>query len=252
MQTKPFFSVIIPTLNEEKYLPRLLNCLCHQTFKNFEIIVVDANSNDNTIRKVRKYQSFIPKLRLATSKIRNCRYQRNLGAKRATGEYLVLLEADVMVKSSYLREIHKTITEEKAVFLTTWQEPDSSLVLDRGISAVLNLAMEFARIIRQPFSGAFNTIVRKDIFYKMKGFNENLRMSDDHDFAIRVHKAGYKLEILRNPLLLYSMRRFHSEGRVSVLIKYVQAAIYLIFLGPKTAKLNCVDYPMGGHVHRNN
>ena len=48
-------SIIVPTLNEEKHIPNLLNCLKNQTYKNFEIIVVDAHSNDKTKEVVKKF-----------------------------------------------------------------------------------------------------------------------------------------------------------------------------------------------------
>ena len=49
--TKSFFSIIIPALNEAKYLPHLLDDLSDQTFQDFEVIIVDGNSNDQTVAK---------------------------------------------------------------------------------------------------------------------------------------------------------------------------------------------------------
>jgi len=53
------FSICIPTLNEEKYLPLLLNCLLNQDYKNFEVIISDGGSTDKTIEVAKKYQNYL-------------------------------------------------------------------------------------------------------------------------------------------------------------------------------------------------
>ena len=85
---KPFFSVIIPTLNEEKYLPNLLDDLTKQKEENFEIIIVDGKSEDRTIDVAMKYKNKYL-IKTVVSQKRNLCYQRNFGAKNSVGEYLV-------------------------------------------------------------------------------------------------------------------------------------------------------------------
>ena len=81
----PHFSIVIPCLNEEKYLPKLLTNLEKQTLKDFEVIVVDGQSEDKTLAKA---TSFNNRLKIKTLKAdkRNVSFQRNLGAKNAKGE----------------------------------------------------------------------------------------------------------------------------------------------------------------------
>ena len=74
------FSVIIPTLNEEKYVGVLLNSLEKQEFKDFEVLVVDGNSKDSTCKVVRAYTKSVPNFRLIKSPKRGVAYQRNYGA----------------------------------------------------------------------------------------------------------------------------------------------------------------------------
>jgi len=74
----PYFSVIIPTLNEEKFLPKLLNDLKRQKEKNFEIIVVDGNSSDKTKEAAEAYKKHFPAFKFLTAKKANVSYQRNL------------------------------------------------------------------------------------------------------------------------------------------------------------------------------
>src|SRR3989344_4421237 len=102
-------SIVIPTLNEEKYIPNLLNCLKNQTFKNFEIIVVDANSRDNTKKTISKFKDL--KIKIINSKIRNPGYQRNLGVKNAKNERILFLDADTKISEDFLEKTLKEIKD---------------------------------------------------------------------------------------------------------------------------------------------
>ena len=81
-----FFSVVIPTLNEELFLPNLLEDFKKQKVKNFEIIVVDAKSKDKTRKIVKSFKQSL-KIKLFLSNKKNVAYQKNLGAKKAKGRY---------------------------------------------------------------------------------------------------------------------------------------------------------------------
>ena len=82
---KPFFTIIIPTLNEENFVGRLLNDLVKQTFNNFEIILVDGRSTDTTIEVVKKYAKILPFRKIIKIGGRNVSKQRNRGAQSASG-----------------------------------------------------------------------------------------------------------------------------------------------------------------------
>ena len=86
-------SIIIPTLNEENYVGKLLDCLCRQTYKDFEVIVVDGNSRDKTISVVEKFRKKL-NLRLIKSE-RGVSLQRNVGAKHSKYDRLVFFDADI-------------------------------------------------------------------------------------------------------------------------------------------------------------
>ena len=80
MDHLPYFSVIIPTLNEELYIPNLLTDLTHQKVFNFEVIVVDGKSSDKTKLIVGLFKNKLPLTFLESSKS-NVSLQRNMGAK---------------------------------------------------------------------------------------------------------------------------------------------------------------------------
>lgn len=245
---KPFFSIIIPTLNEELYLPRLLQNLSKQTLRNFEVIIVDGESEDNTVRLAKQFIDKLPVLNIMTTSKRNSRYQRNLGAKKARGKFLVLLEADVQIIPEFLEKIYSFISSRQTSFLTTRLATDSSGTIDKLMIIIANRLIRLAKIIGKPFAGGFNTIVRRDIYHRVKGYREDLAISDDHDFAVRVCQAGYELTILKDPHIISSFRRYESSGMFSVLWIYAKANFYFLFKGPVLAK--DFQYPMGGHVHQ--
>ena len=247
MGKDPFFSVIIPTLNEEKYLPRLLTTLTKQTYTDFEVIIVDGHSEDKTTAKAKKFSVLLKNLRIITSNKRNLPYQRNLGAKNATGTFFVFFDADVLLPPEFLEGIHYTIVSRKCSFVTTWFVTDSKKSSDELLILFINLGIEVSKVIGKPLAHGPNTTISKQAFLKVGGYKENLKMSEDHDFTMRVSKAGYDLIILKEPQLIFSLRRFVSQGRLKVLHTWWWSAVHTLLIGPPTT--NFFNYEMGGHVH---
>lgn len=246
---KPFFSVIIPTLNEERYLPRLLVSLSLQTSRNFEVIVVDGKSEDHTRSVFLRYRSRLPKSRFFAVNRRNVAYQRNYGAHKSRGRFLVFLDADCNIPVTFLNELHKKIRFDHLVFATTWITPDSPSLRYRIMITVGNLIQELVRNTPIPFAGGYNTIIRRDVFLRLGGFREDLKINEDHDFAIKARKNGIALSVLRKPIVTYSTRRYSSEGLLRLIPKLAYGQLYMHLVGPVTGHF---DYQMGGHVHKKN
>jgi glycosyltransferase involved in cell wall biosynthesis len=247
MVPKPFLSVIIPTLNEEQMLPKLLSTLAVQSYRNFEVIVVDGKSTDKTISAAKKFLNHLPSLRIYTSDKKNVSIQRNLGGREALGKYLVFFDADVQVPRNFLRAIVSRIEKKKSILLTTWIKPSSHDSEALVMVAVTNIGSEAAKIIERPFAGGYNTIVLKSVFEHMGGFNPAVFHGEDHDFTIRCFDAGIKLDILKNPRLIYSTRRFEKYGYFSIIKKDTRSAVYNILKKPITKAI--FDYPMGGEIY---
>jgi glycosyltransferase involved in cell wall biosynthesis len=240
------FSIIIPTLNEEIYIPHLLNSLSEQTYKEFEVIIVDAFSEDKTISLIKQFSPLLPSLTILEVKKKNVAFQRNLGAKHAQGEFFIFLDADVLLPKNFLKSIKKQIAKRHAVLLTTWIKPDVNRKIYKTFAMALNLSLEIVNAIDKPFTPGHEIIVKSDVFSKIK-FNETIFGSEDHDFSLRAKKAGIDLCVLRTPVLTASMRRFQSQGILSTLRKHMYGYFNTLIFGPGEKKL--YDYPMGGHVH---
>ena len=244
----PYFSVIIPTLNEEKYLPKLLKDLVKQTYQDFEVVLVDGKSDDKTVEVFKKSKQELPRQQLIISQKRNVGHQRNLGGFAACGKYLIFFDADVHVEPTFMEEVHLASIKQGFKFATTWIAADSNKSIDKTLALLSNLGQELSRAIDKPFSGGFNTIVLKSVFEKVKGYREDLKMNEDQDLAIRVYKKNIDVVILQEPKVTFSYRRFRSEGRLTVLRKYAKALVYFYLKGPITHEL--FEYNMGGHVHK--
>jgi glycosyltransferase involved in cell wall biosynthesis len=226
-------SIVIPALNEENYLPRLLQSLHRQTLTDFEIIVADAGSQDATRQIAEHYGCrVVPGGRIAQG--------RNAGARQATGEYLLFLDADVTVAPTFLAELLFTVRSKHLDVASGFITPDSNLFFDRIMVAVSNL-WHFAIQHVYPHASGFYIIARKSLHEKIGGFDEELFLTEDHDYVIRAARQG-KFRYLWQPQVKFSVRRLEKEGRWKLIGKFLVLEIYMIF---KKVKEEVVIYEFG-------
>ncbi len=240
---KPFFSIVIPTLDEEKFVPQLLDDLVKQEEKSFEVVVVDGNSQDETVKTVLSYKKRLP-LQLVQTNRSNVAYQRNLGAKKARGKYLVFLDADVRLPHTFLRLIKAAIDNTKQKLVTTYITSDSGDIRDELICILTNWGVRFSKFIKKPFIEGYDFIIERKLFFAIGGFNQKIVFGEDTDLSFRLYKIGYSPLILTEPKLIYSLRRHYQEGRLKTIWRLTTSAVYQLIHGTKNEKF--FDYPMGG------
>ena len=100
------FSIIIPVYNVEKYIKKCLDSVFNQTFKDYEVIVVNDGSKDNSIDVVKKYD-----VKLINQENMGLSAARNTGVEQATGEYILFLDSDDYIDKDLLEELNKSIEE---------------------------------------------------------------------------------------------------------------------------------------------
>lgn len=216
-------SIIIPTLNEEKYLPNLLESIKKQDFNNYEIIVADAGSKDRTIEIAKNFGCKIIKGGLPAQ-------GRNNGAKEARGEILFFLDADTLLPERFLMKSVREFCDRNLGIAGSRLH----LLPERKIT-LLFMNLFYNKIIvlleeKLPHS-AVGIFIRKDVFEKLGGFDEGLKLAEDHDLARRAAKIA-KFGVIKTSEIFMSDRRFRRDGWIKTGIRYVLCELHMILLGP--------------------
>ena len=228
-------SIIIPTLNEEKMLPALLDSIKIQDFNDYEVIVADAHSTDTTREIAENY---------------GCRVidggmpavGRNAGAKIANGDFLFFLDADVILPPGFVRNIYEEMQDRYIDLATCEIRPISDYRLDKIIHRLINLAIVMSLWV-DPKTFGFCIFVTKRLFFRTGGFDETIHVLEDIDFVKRasVHRS---LRYLNSVYIMASIRRFEKEGRFAYVKKGIKMNMYRTFKG-EIRNDNIVRYDFG-------
>lgn len=236
-----YFTVIIPTLNEEVAIPKLLGDLKRQTFKDFSIIIVDANSKDKTREISQKLEA-----KVLVSKIKNVSSQRNLGAAKSVSEWVVFMDADCRIPKDFLEKVKVNIDLSKPDILSTWIKPDSNLKKDELIASVMNIFMELNKNSSQPYILESMVFVKRKSFKKLGGFNADIPWGEGRELMEKCKKEGMKFEFIKEPKYTYSFRRLKKMGPLKMLQGVTQMEIIRLINGELTPKNASYIYPMKG------
>ncbi len=213
-------SIIIPALNEEKYLPRLLNSIKTQSFKDYEIIVADANSKDKTKKIAKQFGCKVVRGGLPP-------LGRNNGAKIAKGNLLLFIDADVILPFDFFEKTLGEFEKKNFGIATCAAYPYDGKFVDFFLVGWSNV---FIRMFQSffPIASGWCILVKSSIHRKISGFNEQIAFGEDVDYAKRASKFG-RFSVLRQPHIYISARRFHKEGHVNVMRKYLTAFALVLF-----------------------
>lgn len=184
-------SIIVTTKNEEGVISNLLESISIQTYKNYELIVVDNNSTDATILIAKKYK--------AKTYIKGPErsVQRNFGVKKATGDYVLILDADMVLTKNVLKELSK-IKDPMAVV------PEKSY--GEGFFVIFKI---FERELYEKESSIeAPRYFSRDVFLKYGGYDENITGPEDYDLPLRIKKDGNKCSRIKS-YILHNEKRFN-------------------------------------------
>lgn len=215
--TSPLVSVVIPTYNYGQYIADTIRSVQEQTYKNIEIIVVDDGSTDNTLEVVAPFDG----VRYIYQENAGAGAARNTGIAAASGEWIICLDSDDMIKPEY---IESCLRVADADIITTGQQ---------------NFGDEH-KILQSPPEVGFNDLVnanqihyaamfRKAVWEKIGGWDKNFRTGfEDWDFWLRATMAGFEIKSIPQPLFMYrkhgrsmidDAKDRHAELREIMLIK---------------------------------
>jgi glycosyltransferase involved in cell wall biosynthesis len=180
----PFFSVIIPSYNRGHIIVRAIESVLNQSYSDFEIIVVDDGSIDET-RTVISSQND-PRISYLFQQNKGVCTARNLGASKAKGDYLVFLDSDDYVAKEWLMDFYHAISE-KAPDIVRCRKADENVVDNNSYKGFL--------------SGSFT--IRKEVFYKVGMYDENLHYGENTELKWRIDFGKYTTIIINKQNLFY-------------------------------------------------
>jgi len=230
----PKISIVIPSLNEEEYLPKLLKSIQSQTFTDYEVIVADAGSKDKTVEIAREMGARVVPGGMPGP-------GRNRGAEVATGEFLFFFDSDVILQPSFLKDALQEMEDRFLELATCEFLPESELRLDKVLFKLANLSVKINQFFT-PRAAGFCIFISRRLFKRVGGFDENVKLAEDHDLVTRA--SQYRpLRMLNHVTLTVSIRRLKKEGRFSLIGKYVQVETHLLLKGKVTEDI--IEYEFG-------
>lgn len=236
-------SIVIPVLNEEKYLPLLLESFLNQTEKNFEIVVADGKSDDKTIQNINRFKNKL-NLKVIEVERKNVAHQRNAGGKVAKGDYIVFMDADYLVKKDFVKSCLLEAEKKDVDLIIPFSYPITSNILWQIYFVIQNYICILSSFLGKPFGVASGNLIKKQAFLKMRGYNESVYVFEDQYYFQVAKKHKLKISYSNKIKMYFSLRRLEKDGLFGYFYFNLYATFYLIFKGPVFNKF--YDYQMGG------
>ena len=215
----PFISIVIPAYNESTMLPLCLKFVCDQDYKgNYEIIVVDNSSSDETPEIVKSLKNkniiLLNESRIGVS------YARATGFKAARGEIIASTDADTIVPRNWLTLIAQSLEDTSVSGLVgAYKLCNTNTLSKKFVQILVPLFRTVDLVLGAHFAGA-NFAIRKDVYEKVGGFDHSFITGEDLDLSYRVRKEGYDLKVAYHIMVKTSARRL-NEGFWNTFINYV-------------------------------
>jgi glycosyltransferase involved in cell wall biosynthesis len=209
-------SVIIPTYNEENYIKNCILALRNQDYKGeYEIIVSDGNSKDNTLKIAKKFAD-----KVVVCEKRGIASQRNAGAKVANGKILIFVDADTIAMPNLISEFTKSLRRKNVIGVTCSILPFSMEVSHQLFFQIVNLFVKSTILTKKPQVLGACCGYKKYAFDKVNGFDEKFKTLEDFDLSERITKYG-KIVFNNKTFAITSVRRIKKWGAIKSIRKYI-------------------------------
>ncbi len=213
-------SVVVPTWNEGKYLGQLLASLKQQTYDDFEVIVADSGSEDDTEAVARAHGAqFIQGPRKGAGE------GRNRGARHSKGEILVFIDSDCRASQELIEAVvnackDKTVIGGAFAFL-----PLDGTHLDNLLYKFGNMYEKASIALGFYHNSGYGFFYRRKVFEELGGIREDVVLNETHDIALRSRGRG-KFVYIDTPIYT-SMRRYRTYGYMETIVKtYIWSTLY--------------------------
>lgn len=229
-------SIIIPTFNEEKNLPSLIDSLKNQDFEgDFEVIVADNNSNDKTLEIAKEFGCKVVEGGYPSK-------ARNNGAKVAKSNTLLFIDADIVLPKDFISNTLSEFKDKNLDLAGFFLSPiEGGWALKAGYAFFYNFLVCFLGGKILPHATSI-IMAKKGLHSKLKGFDETVMFGEDYLYAKEGAKIG-KFGIINSSFAYVSTRRFKRDGLFKTVLKYALCEMYMIYFG--SVKSNIFNYTFG-------
>ena len=194
------YSIIVPVFNRPDEVDELLESLCSQTLKDFEVVIVEDGSQKPCKDVCDKYAGILD-LHYYNKENSGPGQSRNYGVERAQGEYVIILDSDVVLPNGYLAAVNSQLSIVNSQFSIAFGGPDAShpsfTPVQKAISYSMTSFFTTGGIrggkakLDKFYPRSFNMGIRRDVYQKLGGFSK-MRFGEDIDFSYRIVEAGYQ------------------------------------------------------------
>ena len=261
-----FFSLIIPLYNRPQEIGELLESLTRQTFRNFEVLVIEDGSKDDAAAVVETFKDKLD-LKYFVKENEGQGFTRNYAFERASGDYFVFFDSDCLIPERYLEIVNDSLSEN---YLDAYGGPDdahpSFTPVQKAISYAMTSPFTTGGIrgnkkgIGQFHPRSFNMGISRQVWEKAGGFIIT-RLGEDIEYSIRIHSLGFKIGLIpdakvyhkrrTNFLKFYKQLHFFGRARINI-YKFFPKELKLVHFFPAcftlflllTLILNLVNVPL--------
>jgi glycosyltransferase involved in cell wall biosynthesis len=207
------YSIIVPVYNRPDEVDELLESLSNQTHRNFEVIIVEDGSVRTCKDVCDKYADILA-LHYYAKENSGPGQSRNYGAERANGEYIIIVDSDVVLPKGYVEAIDKTLSstiEEIVAFGGPDASHPSFTPVQKAISYSMTSFFTTGGIrggkakLDKFYPRSFNMGIRQDVYLQLGGFAK-MRFGEDIDFSYRIVEAGYRPRLFPNAWVWHKRR----------------------------------------------
>ncbi|MDB5008190.1 MAG: glycosyltransferase, partial [Mucilaginibacter sp.] len=249
-----FFSIIIPLYNRPQEIKELLETLTLQTYKQFEVLVIEDGSTEDAAEVVKSFSDKLD-LKYFVKPNEGQGFTRNFGFERARGDYFIIFDSDCLIPENYLEIVNNSLAKN---YLDAYGGPDASHPSFTPIQKAISYAMTSPfttggirgnkKGIGQFHPRSFNMGISRQVWEKAGGFIIT-RSGEDIEYSIRIHSMGFKIGLIpeakvyhkrrTNFLRFYKQLHFFGRARINV-YKFFPAELKLVHFFPAVFTLSLI------------